>query len=256
MKSASIFQMILASIFVIGTMLHSQCTQAEEGKTVSKLTTENLEVTVPVKMKYFVALPENYEKQKSCSLVLFLHGSGERGDDLEIVKTHGLPRLISEGKKFPFIMVAPQCPKGIWWQATELTALLNKIEKEYRVDKDRIYVTGLSMGGYGTWALAAYTPHRFAAIAPVCGGGVTNKIKQYPYTPVWAFHGDKDPAVPVKRSEEMVKEVNRLGGTAKLTIYPNVGHLCWKETYENPKLYEWLLSHKRQIKTMNKKEKK
>ena len=103
--------------------------------------------------------------------MLFLHGAGERGNDLNLVKKHGPPRLVEEGKSFPFVIVSPQCPENHWWEPVALTGLLDEIVEKYKIDKDRIYVTGLSMGGFGTWSLAAYSPKRFAAIVPICGGG-------------------------------------------------------------------------------------
>jgi predicted peptidase len=137
----------------------------------SSQTSQRLDTTVKVEMDYLLSLPKGYDKQDSWPLVLFLHGAGERGDDLELVKKHGPPKLIGEGKDFPFIVVSPQCPKDVWWEPIELSALLDQVIKTHKVDQDRIYVTGLSMGGFGTWRLAAFTPDRFAAIAPICGGG-------------------------------------------------------------------------------------
>src|SRR6185312_8308672 len=122
-------------------------------------------------LKYLIYQPADYDKQDKWPLLLFLHGAGERGDDLELVKKHGPPKLAAEGKDFPFIVVSPQCPKDRWWEPIELVALLDDIGSKYKVDADRIYVTGLSMGGFGTWRLAFYAPDRFAAIAPICGGG-------------------------------------------------------------------------------------
>jgi predicted peptidase len=191
-------------------------------------------------------LPKGYAEKDSWPLLLFLHGAGERGNDLELVKVHGPPKLISQGKDFPFIVVSPQCPEDRWWQAMELSALLDEIIEKHKVDQDRIYVTGLSMGGFGTWSLAAYTPHRFAALLPICGGGETHWTKTFTHVPIWAFHGDKDTAVPLERSEKMIEALKKNGGNPKLTVYPGVAHDSWTQTYENPAVYEWLLEHKRQ----------
>jgi predicted peptidase len=196
-------------------------------------------------MNYLLYLPENYEARESWPLLLFLHGSGERGDDLELVKVHGPPKLISQGKHFPFIVVSPQCLKKHRWQATELTTLLDQIEEDYKVDQDRVYVTGLSMGGFGTWSLATFAPQRFAAIAPVCGGGETYWVRNFTHLPIWVFHGGKDKVVPVRRSQEMVDELKKKKGNVKLTIYPESQHDSWTETYDNPDLYTWLLEQKR-----------
>ncbi len=205
----------------------------------------NLKTQVEVEMDYLLYLPKHYDKQKSWPLLLFLHGAGERGDDLELVKKHGPPKLIAKGKEFPFIVVSPQCSADVWWEPIELTALLDKIIDTHNVDEDRIYVTGLSMGGFGTWRLAAYTPDRFAAIAPICGGGEAYWARRFRHLPTWAFHGAKDKGVPVERSQEMIDALKENGGQPKLTIYPDAGHDSWTETYHNPQFYEWLLAQRR-----------
>lgn len=210
-----------------------------------------LEVQVPVQLDYLLYLPEDYESQDRWPLLLFLHGAGERGSDLELVKKHGPPKLIAEGRDFPFIVVSPQCPKHRWWHEYELVALLDDLARRHRVDTDRIYVTGLSMGGFGTWSLAAYARDRLAAIAPICGGGDRQRAKYFSHLPVWAFHGAKDTGVPPERSLEMIEALRQAGGTPRLTIYPDAGHDAWTETYNNPEFYEWLLSHKRQPRQEN-----
>ena len=198
--------------------------------------------------KYLLFLPQDYGKKKEqWPLILFLHGAGERGSDLEKVKKHGPPRIVEERKDFPFIVVSPQCPDGRWWPEENemLINLLDDVVAKCSVDKERIYLTGLSMGGYGAWALASAYPERFAAITPICGGGrgfMADKLKD---VPVWAFHGAKDNVVPLKESEEMVNAVKNRGGDAKLTVYPVAGHDSWTETYNNPQLYEWFLQHRK-----------
>lgn len=198
-----------------------------------------------VKMRYWIYLPKDYDAAKPTPLLLFLHGAGERGDNLELVKKHGPPKLISQGKDFPFIVISPQCPTGQRWDPKSLLALLDQVESKYNVDKKRVYVTGLSMGGFGTWALAAAAPNRFAAIAPICGGGEKSAMAKIASVPIWVFHGAKDRVVPARRSEELVEELKRLGADVKFTVYPEAGHDSWTETYDNPKLYEWFLSHHR-----------
>jgi predicted peptidase len=127
----------------------------------------------------------------------------------------------------------------------ELTVLLDNIVARYKVDEDRIYVTGLSMGGFGTWSLASRTPNRFAAIVPICGGGEAYWARRFAHLPIWVFHGAKDPVVPLQRSEAMVDALRQRGGNVQLTVYPDAGHDAWSETYDNPKLYEWLLRQRR-----------
>jgi len=203
---------------------------------------------VTMKSQYWLYLPDEYGKtKKKWPLILFLHGAGERGSNLNKVAKHGPPKLAKQGKKFPFIIVSPQCPANYWWptEVEMLNALLDEIIEKYNVDTDRVYLTGLSMGGFGSWSLGCRNPERFAAIAPICGGGqpyVAGKLKD---VPVWAFHGAKDPVVPMQMSEIMVRAINRAGGNAKLTSYPNAGHDSWTATYNNPELYDWFLTHKK-----------
>ncbi len=201
--------------------------------------------TVKVTMKYLLYLPKDYQQKDSWPLLLFLHGAGERGDDLELVKKHGPPKLIASGKDFPFIVVSPQCPQERWWEPGELATLVDEIVEKQKVDKERIYVTGLSMGGFGTWSLAAYQPKRFAAIVPICGGGEPFTTMLLAHVPAWVFHGAKDPVVPLERSEKMVEAMKKFGGNVKFTVYPEAGHDAWTETYANPQLYQWLLQQKR-----------
>lgn len=203
---------------------------------------------VTVTMDYLLALPKDYDQKPAWPLVLFLHGAGERGDNLALIKKHGPPKLLEAGQQFPFILVAPQCPKDHWWDPFELKVLLDDIVQTYKVDPDRIYLTGLSMGGFGTWSLAASIPDRFAALVPICGGSDPIVAKRIAHIPVWAFHGAKDPVVPVERSQQMAEAMEKKGGTAKLTIYPEAGHDSWTEAYANPQLYEWLLQQKRTAK--------
>ncbi len=204
------------------------------------------EIRKVVSGRYLLYLPEGYAgDSRKWPLLLFLHGRGEWGRDLEKVKVHGPPKLIAAGKSFPFIVVSPQSPEGEWWSTEMLNGLLDEMVRNYRVDEDRIYVTGLSMGGFGTWALAQRYPHRFAAIAPICGGGNPAEACAINHLPVWVFHGAKDTVVPLEYSQTMVKALERCGGKVKFTVYPEAGHDAWTETYENPELYEWLLAQKR-----------
>jgi len=200
------------------------------------------EIKVTVSSNYLLYLPKDYsESDKNFPLVLFLHGAGERGDDLEKVKVHGLPRLINEGKEFPFVVVSPQCPEEMFWSTDVLIALLDEIEANYRIDKNRIYVTGLSMGGHGTWSLALAQPNRFAAIAPVCGWSVPSVACTIKHVPIWVFHGAKDNVVPISASEVMVERLKSCDGNVKFTVYPEANHDSWTETYNNEELYKWFL---------------
>lgn len=196
---------------------------------------------------YLLSLPAGYAaSRRRWPLLIFLHGRGERGQDLNLVKVHGPPKLIAEGREFPFIVVSPQCPsREYWWDYGRLDAFVTSIMNRLRVDADRVYLTGLSMGGFATWALAQSAPERYAAIAPICGGGETRLAVRLRDLPVWAFHGGKDLTIPVDRTREMIKAIRKAGGSPRLTIYPKAGHDSWTRTYANPKFYAWLLSHRR-----------
>lgn len=208
------------------------------------------EIKVTVKLNYLLSLPEGYDKgNQAWPLVLFLHGAGESGRELAKVKMHGPPKLVAGGKKFPFILVAPQSP-GMGWNPDALNALLDDVMAKYRVDHDRVYLTGLSMGGGGAWTLAAAHPEKFAAVAPICGAfrspeGPKAMAEKLKGLPIWVFHGAKDNVVPIARSEEMVNALKDLGADVKFTVYPEAEHDSWTETYDNPEFYEWLLKHTR-----------
>ncbi|HKI68301.1 MAG TPA: PHB depolymerase family esterase [Verrucomicrobiae bacterium] len=213
-------------------------------------------LTKKVGLKFLLYLPPNYtaNDKKRRPLLLFLHGAGERGNDLTLVAKHGPPKLIAQGLGFPFVVVSPQCPLDQTWEDDPLLALLDHIVARYRVDTHRVYLTGLSMGGYGTWSLGVKYPERFAAIAPVCGGGDASKVllvsrkrtRALKSLPVRAFHGAKDDVVPLAESEVMVTALRRLGNRkVNLCVYPKAGHDSYTETYANPKLYQWLLKQRR-----------
>lgn len=203
------------------------------------------EVSISFAIRYLIYLPLNYDRQEKCPLVLFLHGSGERGDDLNLVKRNGPPMLVEKGRNFPFILVSPQCPPDKFWDPLALSILLDEIENTYKVDKTRIYVTGLSIGGTGTWDLAFAQPNRFAAIAPICGrtGSLYLNACQMKNLPIWVFHGAKDDIIPVSESERMVKALKECGSNVRFTVYPEANHNAWSETYNNEELYPWLLKH-------------
>jgi predicted peptidase len=224
---------------LVAVFLFVPNTRAGEGRQEAA----KLEKQIPVELDYLLYLPKDYDAKDEWPLLVFLHGAGERGDDLELVKKHGPPKLIENGKDLPFIVVSPQCPSGQWWTSKplELTALIDEIVATRKVDESRIYLTGLSMGGFGTWMLAAYTPQRFAAVVPICGGGEVLATRALGHMPTWVFHGAKDPVVPLKRSQDMVDALERVNKQVKFTVYPDALHDSWTETYNNPELYTWLL---------------
>jgi len=195
---------------------------------------------------YLLSLPDTYDKAGKHPVLIFLHGMGERGNNLDRVKVHGPPKIVVKSNTTPFIIISPQCPKTEHWRVDKLSKLLDHILASTKADPQRVYLTGLSMGGFGTWAWAAKEPQRFAAAIPICGGGDPKTARQLIKLPIWAFHGDKDRTVPLSRSQVMVDAIKTAGGTkAKLTAYPGVGHNSWRKTYSNPEIYKWLLSHKR-----------
>lgn len=200
-----------------------------------------------IEIQYLLYLPPAYDKsEEKWPLLLFLHGAGERGDDLELVKVHGPPKMIAQGRDFPFVVVSPQCPKDEWWSMDALHDLLNEIVETYRIDTARIYVTGLSMGGYATWGLACTYPERFAAVVPICGGGDREKAPLMKAVPTWVFHGAKDEAVPLQQSQEMVDALKAAGGDVRFTVYPEGGHVeAWQNAYGDPELWEWLAKQRR-----------
>ncbi len=183
-------------------------------------------------------------------LVLYLHGSGERGSDLDLVRQQGLARLVEERADFPMVVASPQCPAGAAWYRfpRTLLALLDQLLAREDVDPARVYLTGNSMGGYGTWGLAARHPSRFAAIAPICGGGLRTdgfpaRLAALKRVPVWAFHGALDQQVEPAESQRLVEGLREAGGEVRYTLYPDLGHDSWTRAYADPALYAWLLTH-------------
>lgn len=241
-------------ILLLGFSLSLACgcaSLSKTGQTAHEFTTKR---SNRVDVGYLLHLPAGYDAkaEKRWPTILFLHGAGERGDDIDKVTVHGPPMIAKNKPDFPFIVISPQCPVGERWRPEVLLALLDHVASRYAVDEKRIYLTGLSMGGYGSWDLAVRHTERFAAVAPICGGGVTidillaRRVKDHSLKslPVWAFHGGKDTTVPVSESERMVEALKAIGNeNVKLTIYAEAGHNSWTESYDNPKLYEWFLSH-------------
>jgi len=205
-------------------------------------------------VRYWFFLPTDYETQAQSGgvpLLLFLHGAGERGDapeEISKIKAHGPPRLLDNlefAKNFPCITVSPQCKNGFTWSPAQLMLLLDHIEKNYKVDKNRVYITGLSMGGFGTWMCLNESPQRFAAAAPICGGAKPEWAERLVDVPIWTFHGDQDFLVTLNRSQTIVDAIRAAGGRKVFfTIYKGVGHDSWTQTYNNQLLYDWMFQQK------------
>jgi predicted peptidase len=203
-------------------------------------------------LDYLLHLPASYdaEPERHWPLIVFLHGIGERGSDLEKVKLHGIPMHVERDPDFPFVTLSPQCPDGLYWPhvVVLLGGLIRDTLARLRVDPDRVYLTGLSMGGQGTWELAMTYPELFAAIAPICGplpASHRSRSAAIAHLPIWVFHGEDDPVVPLEDSLAMVGMLQASGAEPRLTVYPGVEHDSWIATYADPALYEWLLQHER-----------
>lgn len=186
-------------------------------------------------------------KNEKMPLIVQLHGAGERGngqDELERVDVHGFSKYLKDAEH-DCVVVMPQCPENSFWAAKveSIVKFIEQLIKEYDVDEDRVYLTGLSMGGFGTWYTAMARPDLFAAIAPVCGGGMAWNAEVLTM-PVWAFHGSADPVVSVNQSDEMVEKLKELGADVKYTRVEGEGHGVWEKTYDK-ELIEWLLSKKK-----------
>ena len=209
-------------------------------------------------LSYRLLKPATVEEGKKYPLVIFLHGAGERGKDNKAQLKHGIASFASaeRTKKFPCFLIAPQCPTGASWAAFGkgfedgkpgklVLDLVEKSCKELPIDTKRVYLTGLSMGGFGTWSLLAKKPELFAAGIPVCGGGDVKDAATLAKIPIWAFHGDKDNAVKVERSRTMIAAIEKAGGKAKYTEYPGVGHDSWTQTYADEKVLTWLFEQQK-----------
>lgn len=197
------------------------------------------------KLHYLRRNPKGFKEGEKYPVILFLHGAGTRGSDIEILSKNTFFRVIRTYEDFPFVVVAPHCPNDeTWFENMEtLQRFVKSVAESDFADPSRIYLTGNSMGGYGSWELAMAMPEYFAAVVPICGGGMYWNAARLKNVPVWAFHGDADPTVFYEESKKMVEAVNKRGGNAKLTTYPGVKHDCWTQTYQNPETFAWLLAH-------------
>lgn len=205
--------------------------------------------------KYWIRFPRGYATKDRWPLILFLHGMGERGDDLDRALIHGVVKeAAKKGRDLPFVVLGPLCPKleaggdpPTMWDAMEadLVVILDETLARERIDADRVHLTGLSMGGFGTWHFGSRHAGRFASLAPVCGWGDPAWTAALRDKPVWAFHGMKDPVVPPVRSIEMVGELKKVSPGARLTTYPELAHNCWDAVYGADAIYDWFLDHRR-----------
>ncbi len=215
-----------------------------------ELFNSEMEVVTSETLRYYLYYPMDYgvDPEEKFPLLLFLHGGGESGRNLKSVERNGPPKLISRGKKFPFLILAPQNPEEkMWWNTRAVNQLLDSVMATNKVDPNRIYLTGLSRGGGAAWEMAVQYPDKFAALAVVCG------MAPVPYAswidknmPIKVFHGDQDKSIPISESIEMVAKLKEMGYQVDLTIYKGVGHNSWDRAYENNELYDWFLAQKKQ----------
>jgi predicted peptidase len=246
-------RMALVAVVSVGGYMTAEASKVETGFINKTMTVDGQE------RRYVVYVPHDYDSDKPWPLVMFLHGAGERGDDGLIQTAVGIGNAIRRNpERFPCLVVMPQCPKEGWWSddgtkwAEELKAATTDIDvalaatgKEYNVDPARIYLTGLSMGGYGTWVYGAKHTDTYAAFMPICGGGRPEDAKALAKAPIRAFHGTKDSVVPVDRSREMVAAVKQAGGDVELTEYPDTDHNSWDQAYGDAAAIAWLLKQRK-----------
>lgn len=240
--------LLITIVLMAGTALCSLAADQPATDTASKEITKGfIAKTMTIKekeIKYVVYVPASYDPGKPTPTIIFLNGYGECGKDGWRQVFHFGGAIMLHAEKWPFIVIFPQKqnPES-FWEDEEIVVMtaFEKTKKEYNLDLSRIYLTGLSQGGHGTWAIASRHPEMFAAIAPVCGWGDEKIAKKLTRMPIWAFHGDADQAVKVERSQDMKKWIEEAGGKVKLTIYPGVGHNSWDKAYRDENLGEWFL---------------
>lgn len=196
-------------------------------------------------LRYLIRYPEGFDPNGQYPAIFFLHGAGSRGKEMENLIANPFFQDIGKYKDFPFVVIAPLCTENTWFDLWErLMALVKQSASLSYVDENRIYLMGASMGGYGVWQMGMSLPEHFAAMIPICGGGLFWNAARLVNIPVWAFHGAKDAIIPMEESRKMVEAVNTAGGNAKLTVYPDNDHNAWTDTYSNPEVFSWLLSHR------------
>ncbi len=252
-------------IGLVGCMVSEKMTTANETDVARQRFEVRVFKTEHGSLPYRLLRPQDWDERRSYPLVIFYHGAGERGDDNVKTLVHGMNDFASDDimDKYPCFVVAPQCPEGVQWVDTPWSAdahtmpekptepmrlsleLITSLQSEFSIDENRLYVTGLSMGGFGAWDAVQRQTNRFAAAVPICGGGDPAFARKLSHLPVWAFHGAADTAVKPKRSRDMIAALKAAGGSPKYTEYPGVGHNAWAATYANREMYAWLFAQKK-----------
>lgn len=257
-------RIIFAFLFIF---ISASCLMAQKISLFDKLLFVNKGDTLP----YRLLKPVNPKSKELFPLVIFLHGAGERGKDNEVHIKHITDLFVDTRNrgKYPCYLIAPQCPKGQQWGNYEgegasrsiaetpsksiqsLLLLIDQAAEEFPIDQSRIYITGLSMGGYGTWDLLARYPEKFAAAVPICGGGDVKSASLIKDVPIWAFHGAKDKIVPPEQSRVMITALQEAGALPGYTEYPDIEHTSWIHAYKEPHLIHWLFAQKLKTESSN-----
>lgn len=256
MKTILNYYLVISTICLLGIGAADAGNSVEFQKpAITNLTSHDITITTCA--HYSLFLPKDYgvDPSRQWPIILFLHGIGESGTNIWLTAKNGPANFIKQHPDFPFIVISPQCPSGETWSDPVVLKILDEVQSKYATDTNRVYLTGLSMGGFGAWSLATAYPERFAAVAPVCGGGSVidmilnnycKKVRDLRGLPFWVFHGAKDPVVNISESERMIDALKKNGcHDIKVTIYPKGKHDIWSETYANPELYDWFLQHSR-----------
>jgi predicted peptidase len=196
-------------------------------------------------LKYILTAPTDFDGSESLPMIVFLHGAGERGNDLEKIKAHGIPKLFSKNEDYNgirAITISPQCPEERTWYdfKWDVISLIDEVADKYNVDKSKISLCGISMGGFGTWEIALQIPEKLFKIAPICGGGMSWRAWYLRNTPIRVYHGGLDNIVPLCMSEVMVNAIREQGGNVEFTIYEDLYHDCWTRAFEQTDLIAWL----------------
>ena len=243
---------LLCSAVALAFTLSARAEEKSAAPAPGTQTAQSVEVTDDkggkTTLRYWLALPPVSETKPAGGypLMIFMHGAGERGDNLELVKKHGPAKLAGTKPELNrFIIVSPQCPANRSWDLVALKGLIDHTLKTQPADKDRIILTGLSMGGFATWGLLAAHPDLAAAAVPICGGSDPAMAEKFKHVPIHVYHGAKDTAVPQKKSDDMIEALKKAGGNPEYTVYPDAGHDSWTAAYADPKLYEWMLAQKK-----------
>jgi predicted peptidase len=235
----------MKSIFVLFLILGLEASAAPGSTSVTEQHLYSVQITREASIGYLISLPPGYnEGKQKWPLIFFLHGGSGRGDEINLVAKYGPPAIAAKGGDYPFIVLSPQCKKGEIWTNTDLLiSLLDDVIAHYRVDPDRVYLTGSSMGGRGVLYLAYKHPERFAAVVPVCPWAPnTDWVPALKTVPMWIFHGDKDTLAPIKDSIDLVKALRSTGNEVQFTILPGRGHDI-ADVWDRADLYVWLLKY-------------